>query len=175
MFDSLTMLLTHHPQVCRLAEPSHQEGTPMTSYTYSRVNDHILALAEIGENPSQCGCDTCYSLISRTASQPSKVALRGKPLASRPPAKKINKSRRRSGSFRKRAARVRALDEHCRYCITGPAETVDHVIPKSRGGSNGLLNLVGCCDGCNQKKGDSTPKEAGLVLHLPLRFFNYTN
>lgn len=147
----------------------------MSSYTYSRVNDHILALAEIGENPSQCGCDTCYSLISRTVSKPSKVAPPRKPLASRPPTKRINKSRRPPGSFRKKAARVRALDKYCRYCITGPAETVDHVIPRSRGGGNGVLNLVGCCDGCNQKKGDKTPKEAGLVLHLPLRFFNHIN
>lgn len=147
----------------------------MTSYTYSRLNDHILALAEIGENPSQCGCDTCYSLISREVSSRTRVVVRSKPSSPRPPVKNIKRSRSRSGSFRKRAARVRALDKHCRYCISRPASTVDHVIPLSRGGGNGALNLVGCCDGCNQKKGDKTPKEAGLVLHLPLRFFSLQN
>jgi len=31
--------------------------------------------------------------------------------------------------------------------------TVDHVIPKCRGGDDNLLNLVPCCETCNKKKG----------------------
>lgn len=49
----------------------------------------------------------------------------------------------------------------CAYC-EGPATTVDHVLPRSRGGRNTWLNTVAACDGCNQRKGDRTPAEAGM-------------
>lgn len=63
-------------------------------------------------------------------------------------------------------------DEHvCQYC--GPtgrkATTVDHVIPKSRGGSSNPTNLVAACLECNQKKADRTPTEAGMPLIHPVR------
>ncbi len=49
----------------------------------------------------------------------------------------------------------------CAYC-GGHATTVDHVLPRSRGGRNTWLNTVAACDGCNQRKGDRTPAEAGM-------------
>ncbi|OUC08879.1 HNH endonuclease, partial [Litorilinea aerophila] len=42
--------------------------------------------------------------------------------------------------------------------------TVDHVVPRSRGGSHGWENLVTACTRCNQKKGSLTPEEAGMSL-----------
>jgi len=51
----------------------------------------------------------------------------------------------------------------CGYC-RGPASTVDHVLPRSRGGRNTWTNTVAACEGCNQRKGDRTPAEAGMVL-----------
>ena len=88
--------------------------------------------------------------------QPSRTAKRGS-----------------SGSIRRKQRAIRALDKVCRYCMTAPAETADHILPKSRGGKNSRLNLVGCCLPCNAQKADRTPKEAGMKLHLPLRFFTY--
>lgn len=41
---------------------------------------------------------------------------------------------------------------------------IDHVIPKSRGGRTSWDNLVVCSKPINRKKGDKTPKEAGLKL-----------
>ena len=41
----------------------------------------------------------------------------------------------------------------CRYC-GGPATTADHVIPKSRGGSDDPSNLVAACRSCNSAKRD---------------------
>ena len=45
----------------------------------------------------------------------------------------------------------------------GEQLTVDHVIPKSRGGEKSWTNLVAACKKCNQKKGCRTPQECGMI------------
>lgn len=62
-------------------------------------------------------------------------------------------------------------DRHrCAYC-GGKAATVDHVLPRSRGGKWTWLNCVAACEKCNHDKGDRTPDEAGMRLlfepHVP--------
>ncbi|MGV0743543.1 HNH endonuclease [Mycolicibacterium sp. XJ870] len=72
----------------------------------------------------------------------------------------------------------RELDEHsgasvtavlrrdnntCGYCGDF-ASTVDHIVPRSRGGANSWANLIAACLTCNQLKADSTPEEAGMRL-----------
>jgi 5-methylcytosine-specific restriction endonuclease McrA len=55
----------------------------------------------------------------------------------------------------------------CQFCgRTLPASelTLDHVVPRSRGGRSSWDNLVACCYECNNRKGDRTPEEAGLHL-----------
>lgn len=54
----------------------------------------------------------------------------------------------------------------CMYdnCQTKTTLTLDHVMPKSRGGGNTWENLVTCCKKCNSRKDDMTPKEAGMKL-----------
>lgn len=55
----------------------------------------------------------------------------------------------------------------CQYCGEMPGRnllTVDHVIPRSRGGRHNWENLVSACTRCNQKKGSLTPEEAGMHL-----------
>jgi 5-methylcytosine-specific restriction endonuclease McrA len=51
---------------------------------------------------------------------------------------------------------------HCAYCGAKdcPLE-IEHIIPKSRGGSNRLSNLTLACHSCNQKKGNRTASEFG--------------
>ena len=51
----------------------------------------------------------------------------------------------------------------CGYCGR-TATTIDHVLPRSRGGANSWLNTVAACGGCNQRKGDRTPSEARMPL-----------
>ena len=51
----------------------------------------------------------------------------------------------------------------CAYC-GGVANTIDHVLPKSRGGRDSWENLVACCLRCNNRKGDHTPEEMGWTL-----------
>lgn len=46
----------------------------------------------------------------------------------------------------------------CQYCGL-PADEVDHVHPRSRGGLTEMDNLVAACRSCNRSKGDRTPHE----------------
>ena len=51
----------------------------------------------------------------------------------------------------------------CQYCGTGHGTlTVDHVIPRSKGGTSGWDNIVTCCAPCNRRKGDHLPKSVGM-------------
>lgn len=54
----------------------------------------------------------------------------------------------------------------CVYCGSRAKPiTMDHVIPRSRGGTTDFDNCVACCRACNTKKGALLPREAGMVLH----------
>lgn len=52
----------------------------------------------------------------------------------------------------------------CVYCGSRKELTLDHVIPKSRGGGNDWTNLVTSCSKCNVKKADRTPEEAKMKM-----------
>ena len=48
----------------------------------------------------------------------------------------------------------------CQYCGSGrPGLTVDHVIPRSRGGESVWENIVASCASCNRRKGNRMPHE----------------
>jgi 5-methylcytosine-specific restriction endonuclease McrA len=65
---------------------------------------------------------------------------------------------------------VFARDKHrCQYCGSARHLTVDHVVPRSRGGSDTWDNLVTSCAPCNRKKGDRPLDLAGLRLLRPPR------
>jgi 5-methylcytosine-specific restriction endonuclease McrA len=55
----------------------------------------------------------------------------------------------------------------CQYCGESPGRhllTVDHVVPRSRGGRHDWENLVTACTRCNQRKGSLTPDESSMQL-----------
>lgn len=57
-----------------------------------------------------------------------------------------------------------ARDEHrCSYC-GAHADSIDHVLPRSRGGKNVWENVTAACRPCNLRKRDRTPEEAGMKL-----------
>lgn len=60
-------------------------------------------------------------------------------------------------------AAVKARDRMCAYC-GGSAETVDHIVPRSRGGTLTWDNAVAACLRCNHRKANRTPSEAGMSL-----------
>lgn len=54
----------------------------------------------------------------------------------------------------------------CVYCgAIGPPVHVDHVIPRSQGGSNDPDNLAIACAACNREKGSRTPSEWQEDVH----------
>jgi 5-methylcytosine-specific restriction endonuclease McrA len=63
---------------------------------------------------------------------------------------------------------LRRDGQRCAYC-TASASTIDHVIPRSRGGADSWENLVACCLRCNNVKGDRTPHEMGWTMHVTPR------
>ena len=85
------------------------------------------------------------------------------------------------GRRRGMLARKRTVHERdrwtCAYCgrkartgLEHDEMTVDHVLPRSRGGSNNdFANLVTACRPCNGRKADRTPEEAGMRLRVTPR------
>ncbi|GAA1187181.1 HNH endonuclease [Streptomyces hebeiensis] len=73
---------------------------------------------------------------------------------------------RRQAPWSRRGVLMR--DQHrCAYCGRR-ATTVDHVVPRSRGGSDSWLNTVASCAEDNHRKADRTPEQAGMpLLHQP--------
>ncbi len=66
---------------------------------------------------------------------------------------------------------VMARDQYtCQYCGATPLRadlTIDHIMPRSRGGVTDWDNVVVACRSCNQKKGNRTPKEAQMQIMRP--------
>jgi len=52
----------------------------------------------------------------------------------------------------------------CVYCGSKKNLTIDHLIPKSKGGGNSWDNLVTCCSPCNIKKGDKLLNDTNMRL-----------
>lgn len=53
--------------------------------------------------------------------------------------------------------------QRCQYC-DAPADSIDHVLPRSRGGRHVWENVVAACRRCNTRKRDHLPHEAGMAL-----------
>ena len=66
----------------------------------------------------------------------------------------------------------------CQYCGSRDQPlSIDHVVPRSRGGSDTWENVTTACLSCNVRKGNRTPKEASMPLHRaphrPLSSFSF--
>ena len=55
-------------------------------------------------------------------------------------------------------------DFKCLYCGSDRNLTLDHVLPRSRGGGNSWNNLATCCTKCNSLKDNKTPEETDMKL-----------
>ena len=79
----------------------------------------------------------------------------------------INIRRRREASGMKRM-RIYMRDKYrCQYCGARKSVndlTLDHILPRSRGGDNSPVNIVTACVPCNNRKSNRTPDEARMPL-----------
>ena len=103
------------------------------------MNDKATVLASDGEHP--------VFGIHDAWDRPSVIVLRR--YVRIPHARRVPLTRR--GVLRRDGNR-------CAYC-DAHATTIDHVLPRSRGGADTWENLVACCLKCNNIKGDRTPAE----------------
>lgn len=76
----------------------------------------------------------------------------------------VKRNRSKQAAFSKKNI-LRRDNYTCQYCGTceNPL-TIDHVLPKSRGGESKWNNVVVACKDCNLKKGNLTPLEKGMKL-----------
>jgi 5-methylcytosine-specific restriction endonuclease McrA len=77
----------------------------------------------------------------------------------------VRAPRRRVAAVSRRAVFSRD-DYRCQYC-GNHADSIDHVVPRSRGGRDVWDNLAAACRPCNSRKRDRTPDEAGMRLLRP--------
>ena len=76
----------------------------------------------------------------------------------------IRRNRKKELSFSRKNI-LRRDNYTCQYCGTSNNSlTVDHVVPKSRGGKTNWMNIVVACKTCNLKKGNRTPFEVDMQL-----------
>lgn len=68
------------------------------------------------------------------------------------------------GVMLNRANLFRRDKGECQYCGSKRQLTIDHVIPRSKGGKTTWTNLVTACHRCNVKKGDKSLEHIGLML-----------
>ena len=103
--------------------------------------------AEIVEHSS-------YELRSETATLPRPVVIRLVTFVKVPRDTHRRKITRRA---------VFARDGwECQYCGARTSLTVDHVIPRSKGGNSDWENIVASCAPCNRRKGDRLPHQVGM-------------
>jgi 5-methylcytosine-specific restriction endonuclease McrA len=77
---------------------------------------------------------------------------------------RVQRIKKNSVAFSKKNI-LRRDNYTCQYCgDTDSLLTIDHIIPKSRGGKTSWANIVVACKACNLKKGSRTDIEAGMKI-----------
>ena len=160
----------------RTSAPPHEEAhlaellglTPLTDPTQARV----LILNASFEPLHVCSVKRAIALLMldvavrvEDADAVLRTPTRAVPVPSVVRLKRyVRRPHRQKVAFNRRNL-FRRDDHRCQYCGRHASDlTLDHVLPRSRGGPTGWENVVACCRSCNAKKRDRTPDEAGMTL-----------
>lgn len=135
-----------------LAEIVHVDGGHFSSYTFGSWLDFCQMKLELGERDE---FEDWIKSVNFEIQAPRVVRLLT-----------YEHVPRNSVKFNRRNIFLR--DGHrCQYCgkrYSSPRLSLDHVLPKSRGGADTWENIVCACLKCNVDKGGRTPAEAGMKL-----------
>ncbi len=143
--------------LCReLAEVVHLEDGKFATYSFDSWREMSELRAEL-KQPD----DDWIRAVNFEIQVPRVIRLL---MFDRLPKQKLHLSRRN----------VLARDDHkCQYCgrhFPTHLLSIDHVVPRSRGGATTWENVVCACLACNAKKGGNTPHEARMkLIHTPVR------
>jgi 5-methylcytosine-specific restriction endonuclease McrA len=130
----------------------NQDNTPLNIITISKAFK-LVAKDKVWLDESQ----ECYEVVSvsKIVKIPKVLILK---YYVKLPFKKVAANRKN----------IMQRDKYCcQYCgidLCDRTATVDHIVPKSKGGGSTWDNLVTACKDCNLFKGNRTPKEAKMVL-----------
>lgn len=103
----------------------------------------------------QLWCLTCHGVKPRKSMPHQK-------LKSKPP--KGKSKRRWSLTLTRKRRRLLKANPRCAYCgcdLSRHTATLDHVVPRSKGGTDSIENLVLACQPCNVQKADKLLAEGG--------------
>lgn len=138
------------------------------------VGGHVLVLNATYEPIHVCGVRRAAVLLLKDRAEvvePGEGELHAARMAVRRPA--VIRLRRyapvpRHGRRRLTRRAVFARDGWaCQYCGARSDLTVDHVVPRSKGGGSDWENVVTCCAACNRRKGDLLPHAARMHPRKP--------
>lgn len=107
-----------------------------------------------------------YKGKAEVVEEDARVIRTGKISFKAPSVVRLSKQVRRPVPLKVSRRNILVRDDYtCQYCGRKAKNlTVDHVIPKNRGGATTWENLVCCCIQCNLRKGNRAPWEAGMKL-----------
>ena len=135
------------------------------------MTDNVLVLNQNFEPLNVCSWRRAFVLVALTKAEvidfsrhPIHTAVATYP---RPSVIRLMHQVRRPRSVVKLTRREVFLRDNfmCQYCGQRSRDlTVDHVMPKHRGGRHTWDNLVSACKACNHRKGGHTPEEAHMRL-----------
>lgn len=174
----LHILSDHYPGAHRTGEPAHHNPhlTPVQNETANWLKRRVLLLNATFEPLTALSARRAVVLLICDKADTVHHDPEGSVVHSAESAVTIpSVIRLRSYvhvPYRARVPMTRAALMHrdryrCGYC-GGKAETIDHVIPRSRGGEHSWENCVASCAPCNHRKADKLLSELGWSLPSPL-------
>jgi len=130
----------------------NQDNTPLNIITINKAYKLISRDKVWGDDSNEC-----YEVksISKTIKIPKILILK---YYVKLPYRKVSANRK---------AIIRRDKYMCQYCgieLCDKTATIDHVVPKSKGGGSTWTNMVTACKDCNLFKGNRTPKEAKMQM-----------
>ncbi|MEO6828793.1 MAG: HNH endonuclease [Acidobacteriaceae bacterium] len=156
----------HAGSHCPHGEPTHLE--PRAFSTPSSMQTPVLVLNASYEPINICGARRALVLIlkgvARSEEEHAMQLHAARMRVPMPSVIRLLEYRRiphqtRALSRKNILLRDRNTCQYCGTCLPASVLTLDHVIPRSRGGVSTWENLVACCHSCNRRKGNQMTHE----------------